>query len=225
MLCSIKGSHYLYFKIVRFQKGIVISEEITVPFYSTNCDNFYYRGRSPPSNLNFKNQIGGKKMEDIRPKRRKDKYNPYTIYSKEGHYYIEFRDRQRIQQNIEIEKTIYELFDHFELQDISQLNKVDRHIEHSELYEETLNMRSLHKQETTEEMAFYNIQTKVLYKYIRKLPEIQGRRLYLYYFCDMTYEQIADMEGCKHPAVMKSVKVAIKKLKKIFLEQGYNLPD
>ena len=34
-----------------------------------------------------------------------------------------------------------------------------------------------------------------------------------YYFGEFTYEQIADMEGCKHPAVMKSISSALKKLK------------
>lgn len=47
------------------------------------------RIRSPPSNLNFqKNQIGGKDMEGKRPKRRKDKYNPYTIYERNGHHFV-----------------------------------------------------------------------------------------------------------------------------------------
>ena len=34
-------------------------------------------------------------------------------------------------QNIEIEKVLYDLFNRFELEDISYLNRVSRHIEHS----------------------------------------------------------------------------------------------
>ncbi len=60
--------------------------------------------RSPPANLDFqqKIQIGGKNMEGNRPKRRKDKYNPYTIYEKDGHYYILFEDGQAVQHKLEI---------------------------------------------------------------------------------------------------------------------------
>ncbi|MEH2953521.1 DUF1524 domain-containing protein [Candidatus Merdisoma sp. JLR.KK011] len=35
-------------------------------------------------------------MEGHHPKRRKDKYNPYTIYEKDGHYYILFKDGQSV---------------------------------------------------------------------------------------------------------------------------------
>ena len=49
-------------------------------------------GRSPPSILIFKKfQNGGKNMEGNRPKRRKDKYNPYTIFEKDGQYYVSFK--------------------------------------------------------------------------------------------------------------------------------------
>ena len=58
----------------------------------------------------------------------------------------------------------------------------------------------------------------MLHKAIATLPEVQRRRLLLYYFGNMTYQEIAKLEGCKHPAVMKSVKAAIETLKKYFLE-------
>ena len=47
------------------------------------------RIRAPPTDLNSKKiQIGGKVMEGRQPKRRKDKYNPYEIYEKDGKYYV-----------------------------------------------------------------------------------------------------------------------------------------
>ena len=58
-----------------------------------------------------------------------------------------------------------------------------------------------------------NIEVDRLHQAIAQLPEKQRRRLVLYYFGEFTYEQIADMEGCKHPAVMKSISSALKKLK------------
>ena len=54
-------------------------------------------------------------------------------------------------QNIEIEKVLYDLFNRFELEDISYLNRVSRHIEHSELTENSLNDRVFYKEESLEE--------------------------------------------------------------------------
>ena len=63
-----------------------------------------------------------------------------------------------------------------------------------------------------------NMTTHKLKEAIETLPEPQQRRLLLYYIIGFTYEEIAEIEGCSHPAVIKSVNAAIKKLKK-FLEK------
>ena len=47
-------------------------------------------------------------MESRRPKRRKDKYNPYEICEKNGKYYISFKSNEEIQNCIEIERTLYD---------------------------------------------------------------------------------------------------------------------
>ena len=78
-------------------------------------------------------------MEDKRPKRRKDKYNPYTIYERNGHYYVSFEDGQKVSHMLEINKILYKTFDSFELDDLVYLNVLDRHIEQSEVWESTLN--------------------------------------------------------------------------------------
>ena len=69
-----------------------------------------------------------------------------------------------------------------------------------------------------EETVFRHIESEMLHKAIATLPKVQRRRLLLYYFGNMTYQEIAKLEDCKHPAVMKSVKAAIENLKKYFLE-------
>ncbi|MEH2934375.1 hypothetical protein [Acutalibacter sp. JLR.KK004] len=48
---------------------------------------------------------------------------------------------------------LYQTFDRFELEDISHLNRVSRHIEHSELTDETLNDRAFYKAERIEDMG------------------------------------------------------------------------
>lgn len=56
-------------------------------------------------------------MAGKRP-RRKDKYNPYTIYEKDGHYYVSFEDGQAVLHKLEISKNLFETFDSFELEDV-----------------------------------------------------------------------------------------------------------
>lgn len=49
---------------------------------------------------------------------------------------------------------------------------------------------------------------------VAKLPEVQRRRLLLYFFGELTYEQIAELEGCKYQAVQNTIYAALKTLKK-----------
>ena len=90
------------------------------------------------------------------------------------------------------------------------MHKVDKHYERTEA---SLNKRAMKPQESVEETVSQRIEVDRLHQAIAQLPEKQRRRLVLYYFGEFTYEQIADMEGCKHPAVMKSISSALKKLK------------
>ena len=155
-------------------------------------------------------------MDEKHPNRKKDKHNPYTLMIVEGRYYLSFKDGRGVMQNIEIEKVLYDLFNRFELEDISYLNRVSRHIEHSELTESSLNDRAFYKEESLEETVSRSMEYEQLHKAISKLPETQKRRLLLYFFGELTYEQIAELEGCTKRAVKFSIDLAIEKLKKSF---------
>ena len=155
-------------------------------------------------------------MLEKHPNRKKDKYNPYTLTITEGRYYLSFKDGRGKQQNIEIDEVLYQTFDRFELEDISHLNRVSRHIEHSELTEETLNDRTFHKAKQIEDIVSESIEYEQLHRAVSKLPKVQCRRLKLYFFGEMSYEQIAKLEGCTKRAVKFSVDIAVEKLKKNF---------
>lgn len=155
-------------------------------------------------------------MNEKHPNRKKDKHNPYTLMIVEGRYYLSFEDGRGVMQNIEIDKVLYDLFNRFELEDISYLNRVSRHIEHSELTERSLNDRTFYKEESLEETVSRSMEYEQLHKAISKLPETQKRRLLLYFFGELTYEQIAEFEGCTKRAVKFSIDLAIEKLKKSF---------
>lgn len=129
---------------------------------------------------------------DPRPKRRRDKYNSYTIYSvgaetNEPHFYVAFADTTGEKVSIEISKDIFNLLDQFELEDLSYLNEIDRHYAYSDESESELHTNSLILSHSPENMFKYDD----LYDAIKKLPEKQRKRLTLYYFHDLTLEEIA----------------------------------
>lgn len=149
------------------------------------------------------------------PKRRKDKYNPYKICENNGRYYLSFKDGQGVWHEMEIEKDLFDMLNRFELDDLSILNEWDRHIEHFEQTEQSLNRRTCAKAESVEEVVLRNIEYEQLHQAIATLTETQQRRLTLYYFREFTYKGIAEMEGCSVSAVVSSVSVAIEKIRKI----------
>ena len=64
---------------------------------------------------------------DKRPKRRKAKDNPYELFTAGAetdhpHYYLAFTDGSGVRQFIEINELMFKAFDHFELDDLSQMN-------------------------------------------------------------------------------------------------------
>ena len=145
---------------------------------------------------------------DPRPKRRRDEENPYEIYTAgintaHPRFYLFFKDSSGEKRWMEIDKTLFDVFNEFELDDLSFFNEVDRHYEKSEVTETTLNRRAAKPQESVEETISQRIEVDKLHQAIAQLPEKQRRRLVLYYFGELTYEQIADMEGCSHPAVIR----------------------
>ena len=138
---------------------------------------------------------------DPRPKRRRDKDNPYEIFTMGietdcPRYYIRFKDGSHNEHCFEISKELFDLLDSFELVDLSFLNEWDRHLEQSVQTEASIEVRSICHQETVEETVFRHIESEMLHKAIATLPEVQRRRLLLYYFGNMTYQEIAKLEGC-----------------------------
>lgn len=162
------------------------------------------------------------KNSDPRPKRRRSKDNPYEIYSigvgtDQPHYYIIFTDSTGTRQELEIDKALFDTMNRFELGDLSFLNEVDNHYERSELTEASLNARAFESRRTIEETIALRDENERLHKAIALLPEKQRNRLILYYFRELTYAQIAEIEGCKYQTVQESICSALKNLKKFLI--------
>lgn len=156
---------------------------------------------------------------DPRPKRRRDKDNPYHIFSVGGHteqphYYLSFRDGQGKQHSMEISAELFHTFVQFELDDLSFLNEFDNHYEHSELTEASLHARAFCPMVDMEEETMQQLGYEALYAAIQKLPGTQRHRLMMYYFDNMTFEEIGKAENCSHQAVQECIRKACKNLKK-----------
>lgn len=152
---------------------------------------------------------------DKRPKRRKDKYNPYTLSTESGKYYILFIDVNNHIQKVELSKKLFDSFNKFELEDISQMNEYNRHYEHSEVYEKTLNKKNVAVSQSLEEHFEDVLVMENLHMAITKLPEVQKRRLKKYYFEEKTFDEIALEEGCTYQSIQRSVYRAVAKIKSI----------
>lgn len=153
-------------------------------------------------------------MLGAHPKRKKDKSNPYTLYVQNDTYYISFVDGEGIYREERISVELYNEFNSYELEDISRMNEVARHLVELDMSEESLYPLCVNVSESLEDCVCRRILHKDLHNAIAQLPEIQRRRILLYYFGGYTYEKIAELEGCKHPAIIKSVTAAEKKIKK-----------
>lgn len=114
-----------------------------------------------------------------------------------------------------ISKKIFDSFNKFELEDISQMNEYDRHYEHSEIYESTLHERGAINVECMEEYLDKAQDAESLHMAIKNLPEVQKRRLKKYYFEEKTFDEIAFEEGCTYQSIQRSVYRAVAKIKNI----------
>ena len=146
-------------------------------------------------------------------KRRRSKDNPYKMDCLGNKYKINFKDNGE-NKDIKISKELYDLFNKFELEDLSYMNKYDRHIEHLHLDEIQMYNRLKLSNKNLENEVIEDLENQDLHIAIKKLPQIQRRRIYLYYFCNMKQREIALQEKTSIRAIQYSLECALKNLKK-----------
>ena len=152
---------------------------------------------------------------DPRPKRRRDKDNPYELYTigrdtEHPRYFVEFADGQNRKHCEEISKELYELLDSFELEDLSYMNECDRHRIKVSLSDVLIHQCAAEPVEPLQELIEMADDKERLHKAISMLSSVQQRRIQMYYFADMTYEEIAEAEQCSFQAVEKTLRKARK---------------
>lgn len=129
------------------------------------------------------------------------------------HYYISFTDSAGNFQDLEVSETLYFEFRQLERKNRNLQQSDQRHKEHNEVYEETLNRRAVFKPKGVEELIMETELSELFHKTIAILPEIQKRRFLLYHEYDLNYYQIGAMENCTPQAVRRSVIIAREKIK------------
>ena len=154
-----------------------------------------------------------------RPKRRKDKDNPYSLDFKENNYIVSFKTVKNEYKEVKVSEEVFKAFDKFELEDISQLHKVDKHIDmrvidNTEYMDIILFNNAVNDEISIEEQIENKILQEELKKAILELSEVQKRRVIKYYFENKTLQKIAEEEGCSITSVKESIDSGINKLRK-----------
>jgi len=154
---------------------------------------------------------------DPHPKRRRDKDNPYELFTigiatDHPRYFVKFMDGQKQRHCEEISKDLYELLDSFEREDVSHLNERDRHYERFDLTETSLHRRAAAPMDPLQEIVEAANEREQLHKAISMLTDTQQKRIRMYYFEEMKYEEIAGLEGCAISSVEDSLEKAKEKL-------------
>ena len=149
------------------------------------------------------------------PKRRKHKDNPYTIEIEKSDYIVNFIDITGVLEKVKVTKEIYTVFNEFELQDKKEMNEFDRHIEHSEIYENNLEKRTKQETSSIEDDFIKKVTFEELKRAIEMLPITQKRRIKKYYFEDKNEYQIAKEENVKQSSICENLELAIKNLREI----------
>ena len=146
-----------------------------------------------------------------------DNTNPYTIRIEETNgqkrYFVAFIDGQGIFRESEVSYEVYTQFCRFVKCERNLRRSDERHLEQSELTEETLCRRAVHKPKSVDEAINDKIRTERLNRAIMELPEIQRRRFMLHFDLGLTYEQIGAMEGCTKMPIKRSIDRAIEKIR------------
>ena len=152
-----------------------------------------------------------------RPKRRRSKDNPYILNFNDGRnvYTVSFKDVYGNIQIVDVDEKIYDCLDKFELKDLSEMNEYDRHIEHSNIYENKINDRAFLQAESVEDIVENKLISDKLKNAIDELSVIQRKRIKMYYFEGLSQKEIAEIEGVSLRAVQYTLNEAISELRKI----------
>ena len=151
---------------------------------------------------------------DERPKRNRDKYNPYYLDrdKKREIYKISIEsDTQKI--SIYTTEDVYMCMDKLERKEATLIQWDKRYLEKSNLTENTLYKRAINTPKSAEEEAINKIYCEKLANAMKKLSPMHRRRILLYFEHNLSLSEIAEVEGCSKMAIKYSIDIALDKLR------------
>lgn len=127
------------------------------------------------------------------------------------YYYFVKNDIQ-----IEVDDDIFEMLELYRCKEHSYRERIRRNKAYYSLdCNDGIELSAIKKTKTPEVIFFENEIKSILYSAIEKLPKIQAERIILYYFQEMSYEEIAKLQNVHRTAVSKSIAIGLKNLKNI----------
>lgn len=117
---------------------------------------------------------------------------------------------------VEVSTAVKELLEQSDRQIRSQGRQDRRYLANEEYIDGLTDTTTVYPQEDFADLIIKMDSYKQLHAIIKKLPEVQRRRLSMYYFDGLTYRQIAEIEGVNHKSIIQSVNLAVHKLRSKF---------
>ena len=116
---------------------------------------------------------------------------------------------------VEVSTSVKELLEQSNRQIRSQRRQDRRYLDFTPLTDESLESSLLAAYEDAADLLERKECYAWLHSAIGKLTEVQQRRLRLYYFCGLSYSQIAKLENVNYRSVIDSITQAVKRLGKL----------
>lgn len=141
--------------------------------------------------------------------------NQYTLISTDdGRFFAYFKDGEGSDQLSEITKDLYQEMLQQAREDDAYLRWNRRHIDEERNTDELPNSLGSSNVRRLEDAVIAKVLFDEESPARKAVTDLQWRRLILYYFLELTLEEIAKLEGCNYQAIQNTISKAKEILKK-----------
>ena len=141
--------------------------------------------------------------------------NQYTLVCEGGKYFAIFRDGEGKRVEQELTEAIYLQMEEWRKEDVRHEREALRHLEYSELTDESIERRAAKKSESVEEYIEHQKFVQMIEQEFLRLDETQQRRVLLR-LDNQSLTKIAAEEGCSRPAIFYAMKTIQKKFENFY---------
>lgn len=174
---------------------------------------------------------------DEKPKRNRDKYNPYYLSSdRKNNIYIVTISSEDLPEDIEVDitKEVFDLMDELEKNEARLIQQDKRHLTsnifvagndedfltHEEKLEVLFYKKGKNKPKSLEDKVIEKLENAELNKALNTLSDMHRRRILLYFKHNLSLSQIAEIEGCSKTAIKYSIDKALEELRKNYFKKN-----